>query len=81
MRTPPSLVLLIVVATAAVIGAQSQEGFRFKSGVEFVNVTATVTDGNGRFVSGLRQEAIRPAMGQGAATREPELRGAGHRSA
>ena len=37
-------------------GAQSQEGFRFKSGVEFVNVTATVTDGNGRFVSGLRQE-------------------------
>jgi Ca-activated chloride channel family protein len=39
-----------------VTGAQSQEGFRFKSGVEFVNVTATVTDGNGRFVSGLRQE-------------------------
>ena len=37
-------------------GAQSQEGFRFKSGVEFVNVTATVTDNNGRFVSGLRQE-------------------------
>ena len=59
MRTPPSLVLLIVVATAAVIGAQSQEGFRFKSGVEFVNVTATVTDGNGRFVSGLRQEDLR----------------------
>ncbi len=56
MRTPPSLILLIVVATAVVTGAQSQEGFRFKSGVEFVNVTATVTDGNGRFVSGLRQE-------------------------
>ena len=56
MRTPPSLILLIVVAAAAVTGAQSQEGFRFKSGVEFVNVTATVTDGNGRFVSGLRQE-------------------------
>jgi Ca-activated chloride channel homolog len=55
MRTPLSLVLLIVAA-AAVTGAQSQEGFRFKSGVEFVNVTATVTDGNGRFVSGLRQE-------------------------
>ena len=56
MRTPPSLILLIVVAAAAVTGAQSQEGFRFKSGVEFVNVTATVTDGDGRFVSGLRQE-------------------------
>lgn len=56
MRTPPPLILLIVVAAAAVTGAQSQEGFRFKSGVEFVNVTATVTDENGRFVSGLRQE-------------------------
>ncbi len=55
MRTPLSLIVL-VVAAAAVTGAQSQEGFRFKSGVEFVNVTATVTDGNGRFVSGLRQE-------------------------
>ena len=32
------------------------QGFRFKSGVELVNVTATVTDANGRFVSGLRQE-------------------------
>jgi len=56
MRTPLSLVLLVVVAAAAVTAAQSQEGFRFKSGVEFVNVTATVTDGNGRFASGLRQE-------------------------
>lgn len=56
MRHPLSLILLIVVAAAAVTGAQSQEGFRFKSGVEFVNVTATVTDSNGRFVSGLRQE-------------------------
>ncbi len=56
MRNPLSLILLIVVAAAAVTGAQSQEGFRFKSGVDFVNVTATVTDSNGRFVSGLRQE-------------------------
>jgi len=56
MRNPLSLILVIVVAAAAVTGAQSQEGFRFKSGVEFVNVTATVTDSNGRFVSGLRQE-------------------------
>lgn len=30
--------------------------FRFKSGVELVNVTATVSDGTGRFVPGLRQE-------------------------
>jgi VWFA-related protein len=30
--------------------------FRFKSGVELVNVTATVSDETGRFVPGLRQE-------------------------
>jgi VWFA-related protein len=35
---------------------QSEDGFRFKSGVELVNVTATVTDRDGRFVSGLRKE-------------------------
>ena len=33
-----------------------EHGFRFKSGVELINVTATVSDVNGRFVSGLRQE-------------------------
>ena len=33
-----------------------QESFRFKSGVELINVTATVTDASGRFVPGLRQE-------------------------
>ena len=31
-------------------------GFRFKSGVELINVTATVSDVNGRFVPGLRQD-------------------------
>jgi VWFA-related protein len=44
------------VATTAAAGAQSQEGFRFRSGVDLVNVTATVTDEDGRFVSGLRRE-------------------------
>ena len=29
------------------------DGFRFKSGVDLVNVTATVTDSTGRFVPGL----------------------------
>jgi Ca-activated chloride channel family protein len=39
-------------------GAQSQapERFRFKSGVELINVTATVTDASGRFVPGLQKE-------------------------
>jgi Ca-activated chloride channel family protein len=31
----------------------NQDSFRFKSGVELVNVTATVSDASGRFVSGL----------------------------
>jgi VWFA-related protein len=35
--------------------AQS-DSFRFKSGVELINVTATVSDATGRFVSGLRLE-------------------------
>jgi Ca-activated chloride channel family protein len=36
--------------------AQEEPGFRFKSGVELINVTATVSDASGRFVPGLRQE-------------------------
>jgi Ca-activated chloride channel homolog len=39
--------------------SQRPEGFRFRSGVELINVTATVTDSNGRFVPGLRQEHFR----------------------
>ena len=35
---------------------QSDEPFRFRSGVELINVTATVQDGAGRFVPGLRQD-------------------------
>ena len=33
-----------------------ESAFRFKSGVELINVTATVTDASGRFVPGLRKE-------------------------
>lgn len=43
-------------------GAQEQsdqQAFRFRTGVELINVTATVTDGSGRFVSGLRKEDFR----------------------
>jgi Ca-activated chloride channel family protein len=52
----PLFVLLVLLFGAATIGARSQEGFRFRSGVELINVTATVTDDDGRFVSGLRKE-------------------------
>jgi len=41
----------------ASVGAQ--DGVSFQSGVEVINVTATVTDGEGRFVSGLRREDFR----------------------
>jgi len=57
MRIHPLFAALSAVAIAAVsVKAQSTDGFRFRSGVELVNVTATVTDDSGRFVSGLRKE-------------------------
>ena len=45
-----------LVADRGVDAQQQQDGFRFKSGVELINVNVTVTDRSGRFVSGLRQE-------------------------
>jgi Ca-activated chloride channel family protein len=39
--------------------SEQDQGFRFKSGVELINVTATVSDYSGRFVSGLRAEDFR----------------------
>jgi Ca-activated chloride channel family protein len=51
-----SAVLPAVLAAIASLATQGQEGFRFRSGVELINVTATVTDKDGRFVSGLRKE-------------------------
>jgi Ca-activated chloride channel family protein len=38
----------------ACVSLHGQEDFRFRSSVELVNVTATVTDRSGRFVSGLQ---------------------------
>ena len=46
---------VIVIAGSASVAGQNQEEFRFRSGVDLVNVTATVVDRNGRFVPGLRQ--------------------------
>jgi Ca-activated chloride channel homolog len=58
----PTLIRRLAVATmslaALVISnprAAGQEGFKFKSGVELINVNATVTDRSGRFVPGLQQ--------------------------
>jgi VWFA-related protein len=60
-----ALAVAAFVATAVVLhgqqgstdrGGDRDNPFRFKSGVELINVTATVSDSSGRFVSGLRQE-------------------------
>ena len=52
--TTAALLALVVVTLDG--QQQNEPGFRFKSGVELINVNATVTDASGRFVSGLRQE-------------------------
>ncbi len=61
MQRQPSWTMWCVAAVAAVLTAPSvtvhgQDGFRFKSGVELVNVNVAVTDRSGRFVSDLKQE-------------------------
>jgi VWFA-related protein len=53
-----SVALALACAGATVMPearAIGQEGFRFHSSVELVNVTATVTDNSGHFVPGLKQ--------------------------
>jgi VWFA-related protein len=61
-----AMVLAALASTMIVAHAQSparpqegdrqDDGFWFRTGVELVNVTATVTDGSGRYVKGLRQD-------------------------
>jgi VWFA-related protein len=63
MKARRSVCAAAIVAALAVTttGQESQDRqvFRFRTGVELINVTATVTDANGRFVSGLRKEDFR----------------------
>jgi len=59
-----SAAVIALGLAVASLGAQQDDGrppddngaFRFKSGVELINVTTTVSDASGRFVSGLRKE-------------------------
>ncbi len=51
--TSAAAAALLLASTPTLHG---QDGFRFKSGVELVNVNITVADRTGRFVEGLRQE-------------------------
>ncbi len=53
---PPPVALLGVFAVVTIASASSQGRPSFQGGVDLINVTATVTDGDGRFVQGLRQE-------------------------
>jgi Ca-activated chloride channel family protein len=67
MALHPRLAIVTALAAAAVVslGAQQtppqedKQHFKFRSAVELINVTATVTDASGRFVRGLRQEDFR----------------------
>jgi len=55
----PLRAVLLPVLLATVLGglaAHAQDGFRFKSGVDLINVTATVTDEDGRFVPSLTKD-------------------------
>src|SRR5258706_8008798 len=65
IRLRLALLASFAAATVVALGAQTSstgaspqgdDGFRFKSGVELVNVTATVSDQDGHFVSGLTKD-------------------------
>src|SRR5688500_13646792 len=57
MRTRLRPILAVTaLAALAVATTSAQDGFRFRSGVELINVTATVSDEEGRFVPGLLQD-------------------------
>jgi VWFA-related protein len=53
LTLPP---LLVVLHAQHESSQQSPEPFRFKGGVEVINVSATVSDDNGRFVRNLKME-------------------------
>ena len=56
MRNRFAFAAAVAALACSTLAAQEQGGFKFKSGVELINVTATVTDRSGRFYSRLRKE-------------------------
>jgi VWFA-related protein len=52
-RRPPALLLAATAALLLLAPATAQDRFRFRTGVDLINVSATVTDSAGRFVEGL----------------------------
>ena len=67
MHCRHALVLTALVTAALLVGARPEaqqaqddtQSFRFRTGVELINVTATVTDASGRFVPNLRKDDFR----------------------
>jgi len=66
MQARVAIAAALAAVAVVTLGAQQtqppkddSEKFKFRSAVELVNVTATVSDGSGRFVRGLRQEDFR----------------------
>jgi VWFA-related protein len=59
--TAAAVAAAMSIATAQQQAQQPQDSqtFRFRTGVELINVTATVSDGSGRFVPGLRKQDFR----------------------
>ena len=64
-RTITAIPLALLAGLSTLVAQQPAEprqetqSFRFRTGVELINVNATVTDASGRFVSGLRREDFR----------------------
>ncbi len=56
MKKHLSFAAAVAALACTTLAAQDQGGFKFKSGVELINVTATVTDRSGRFAGRLRKE-------------------------
>ncbi len=56
LRPPAALGAVLAWAGVALLAQDPPEGFRFRSSVDLINVTATVTDGQGRFVPGLTRD-------------------------
>jgi VWFA-related protein len=61
MATRTPAVLVAVLAGGALLSAapQDPQSFKFRTGVELINVNATVTDQGGRFVQGLTRDDFR----------------------
>ena len=55
MKSPGRALVMLVFVAAAAGTLRAQDGFKLKSRVELISVTATVSDESGRFVSGLKQ--------------------------